>query len=460
MEVLRHLVKQDRDEPPLVRFVNSIFFKGLSVLAIAANTVYIGFRTDQQVKNSYLRVEQRREVDEERMPPGDLIFIIWFTLEIGFNVAAKGTDFFLGKDWRWNWFDIVLIVNAVIELGWPEIFTNLSFLRICRVLRLIRVVRLVRTVKALRSLRTMIFSMISSLACLLWAFVMIGLVTFIFSIVFGNAVSAFFEEVDVSNAAEVETALRLHKTFGSVYASTVSLYSAITGGNDWMAYGEQLQDLDSNHFYFVLFMFYIGFCLVGMLNVVTGIFVDSAVCTRTEDEVVDSYTEDLERTSDEVRRIFKEADIDKSGLLTQEEFINHLADNAWVAAYFSGMQIDTSDAATIFTLMDADCSGDLTVDEFVEGTMKLKGGARSIDIFSMMFDHARLAAQVNKLSSLTEEYLVALYERLIPRSSDEPTRRIFPTVDETLRELEALETNPVAEIRRARRAELGAHEQS
>lgn len=299
----------------------------------------------------------------------------------------------------------------------------------------------------------MIFSMMSSMSCLLWAFVMIGLVTFIFSIVFGNAVSAYFEEVDTSNAVAVETASRLQKDFGSVYASIVSLYSAITGGNDWMAYGEQLQDLDDNHFYFVLFMFYIGFCLVGMLNVVTGIFVDSAVCTRTEDEVVDSYTEDLERTSNEVRRIFKEADIDDSGMLTSEEFMNCLSSNAWVAAYFSGLSIDTSDAATVFTLMDTDGSGDLTVDEFVEGTMKLKGSARSIDIFSMMFDHARLAAQVNKLSSMTEEYLLEIRERLLPQSSD-GTTRIFPSIEDTLKELEAMERNHVVETKKARRKSL------
>ena len=33
-----------------------------------------------------------------------------------------------------------------------------------------------------------------------------------------------------------------------------------------------------------VFLFYIGFSVIGLLNVVTGVFVDSAVCTRTEDE--------------------------------------------------------------------------------------------------------------------------------------------------------------------------------
>ena len=39
-------------------------------------------------------------------------------------------------------------------------------------------------------------------------------------------------------------------------------------------------------FYFILFNFYIAFCVMGLFNVVTGVFVDSAVCTRTEDEIV------------------------------------------------------------------------------------------------------------------------------------------------------------------------------
>ena len=39
-------------------------------------------------------------------------------------------------------------------------------------------------------------------------------------------------------------------------------------------------------FYFVIFNFYIAFCVIGLFNVVTGVFVDSAVCTRTEDEIV------------------------------------------------------------------------------------------------------------------------------------------------------------------------------
>jgi len=296
--------------------------------------------------------------------------------------------------------------------------------------------------------------MLSSMVCLLWAFVMIGLVILVFSIIFGNAAASHFEAVDMNDADAVIRAVAIHDHFGSMYNSAVSLFSAITGGNDWMSYGENLILLDEeSHIYFLLFLFYIGFCLVGMLNVVTGIFVDSAVCTRTEDEVVDSYTEDLTRTSEEVRRIFQQADEDGSGVLTQAEFEKCLEGNQWVAAYFSGLDIDTSDASTIFTLMDIDGSGELSIDEFVEGTMKLKGSAKSIDIFSLMFDHAKMAIQLTKLCSLVEDEFKFLHEEFKYNRAPDHDRRLFKPVNEMLKDLN-MNSNEVLDesvmVRRAR----------
>ncbi|CAJ1353945.1 unnamed protein product, partial [Effrenium voratum] len=220
-----------------------------------------------------------------------------------------------------------------------------------------------------------------------------------------------------------------------MYESCVSLFCAIFGGNDWMFYGDMLRILGSGDLYFVFFLFYIGFCLVGLLNVVTGIFVDSAVCTRTEDEVVDSYREDLQRTSDEVKRIFNAADTHSSGMLTLEAFSQCLNQNAWVAAYFAGLDIGADDAGTIFTLMDTNNSGDITVDEFVQGTMKLKGHAKSIDIFAIMFDITRLGLQVQKLCSSMEDQFRDI-KRILEPGRALPKKRLFKPVKQLMQELD------------------------
>merc|ERR1719484_172269 len=125
-----------------------------------------------------------------------------------------------------------------------------------------------------------------------------------------------------------------------------TLFAAVTGGQDWMNYGDIVKEIGRHNggdIYFYVFVFYIGFCIVGMLNVVTGIFVDSAVCTRTDDEVVRGFEEDQARTSEKIKQIFLEADTDCDGALSLEELVGKLED-PWVKAYFSGLDIDPSEA--------------------------------------------------------------------------------------------------------------------
>merc|ERR1712232_743959 len=309
---------------------------------------------------------------------------------------------------------MLLVMNSFIELLFPELLANMSFLRIFRVFRLVRVVRIVRTVPALKSLRTMVFAMLNSFICLLWAFVMIFLIIFVFSVIFSTAVADNFNGVNInSSVADLEQAGALKEHFGTLYEIQVSLFCSITGGNDWMTYGALIRSLENGEIYFLCYGFYVAFCLIGMLNVVTGIFVDSAVCTRTQDEVVDNYLEDTRCASEEVRRIFKEADLDKSGTICYKELKKHLND-PWVKAYFAGLEIDPSEAQIIFSLIDIENNQEVTIDKFVDGTMKLKGHAKAIDILSLMFDHVRLQNKMNTLCSWIEDQMYEIKEVIKP----------------------------------------------
>merc|ERR1719409_192758 len=183
-----------------------------------------------------------------------------------------------------------------------------------------------------------------------------------------------------------------------------------------MGYGELLRIIGSagmGELYFGIFIFYIGFCLVGLLNVVTGIFVDSAVCTRTEDEIVASWEEDLKRTQIEVQRIFEDADTDGSGALSYDELQIHL-EHPGVKAFFASIDIDPSEARTIFSLVDVDGDKQVKFDQFLNGTIKLKGYAKSMDVISIMYDHARHKDKFNKLCSYIEDQFVDIRELIKP----------------------------------------------
>ncbi|CAE7840087.1 Scn11a [Symbiodinium sp. CCMP2592] len=364
----------DSNEPFVNRIAGGVVFKTLAMIAIVANAVYLGWAADQNVRNSWRRLEGTPKHSISRDP--DIAFFCWFAVELLIRLAAERLDFVAGDDAWWNLLDCFLVAESFVTLVW-DVPSGFSFLRILRVFRLIRIVRLVRTVQALRKLRTMIFAMINSLADLLWALQVVFLIVFVFSLVFNNAVAAHFDDIQIENPAhanKLEDAIEVNKYYGTLFRSMVSLWSAVSGGNDWYQYAEVLHGINLGDFYFLMFNFYIAFCVVGLFNVVTGVFVDSAVCTRTEDEIVQGYLDEMRSMTESIKGFLKKADKDASGTLTYEEFQAHMA-NPVVKAYFSGLDIDPDETKIIFTLLDSDCNGDIDIEEFVHGTMKLKGYA-------------------------------------------------------------------------------------
>ncbi|CAE7291341.1 SCN4A [Symbiodinium natans] len=260
-------VRRKKDEPMIRAFANSSLFKSLCTLAIMANTVYLGVAADSAVRTSYDRLLGKEVSSLDRTP--EICFTVWFSAELLVNCLGFGWSFWTGSHRLFNLFDVVLVTNSIVELTLQDSIQNWSFLRIFRVFRLVRVVRLVRTLRSLRSLRTMLFSIISSIGALFWAFVMLLLTMFMFSIIFGNGVSVYFDHVDVNNLDKVAEAQRVFAYFGGIYETLVSLFCSVSGGNDWMTYGEVLR-LGPGEVYFTLFVFYVFFTLVGLLNVVTG----------------------------------------------------------------------------------------------------------------------------------------------------------------------------------------------
>eukprot|EP00929_Paragymnodinium_shiwhaense_P057879 TRINITY_DN28990_c0_g1_i1.p1 TRINITY_DN28990_c0_g1~~TRINITY_DN28990_c0_g1_i1.p1 ORF type:complete len:634 (+),score=127.83 TRINITY_DN28990_c0_g1_i1:180-2081(+) len=429
-KILRGLTEFDHDlfedddaieaRTPLQRLVRSKLFRLVFILAIVANAIYIGIATDLKVKETY---KELNGADIERMGnAGDYVFLGWFSFELFIRAVAEGREFFVGEERLFNFLDFAAVLNSAFELAF-QLSANLTYLRVFRVFRLVRFVRVVRNVKVLRSLRTMVFAILHTFVDLIWSLTIIFFLIFAFSVIFTSAAESHFQLVDVSEPSQLLAAEQIKEHFGGVYVSMVTLLASITGGEDWMTYGRTLRLLiNDGELYFQLFCFYICVCLVGMLNVVTGIFVDNAVSTRTQDEVVDNYQEEQKRLAEEVRRIFRTADRDASGQLSRGELEKQMRD-PWVRAYFAGLDIDPGEAKIIFTLLDTDRSGCLSLDEFITGVIKTKGTAKNIDLLSLMYDSSVLQSQLNKLCIFVEDQLQAVHQAL--DAAYVPEKRIF-----------------------------------
>mmetsp|Transcript_66440 Transcript_66440/g.155779 ORF Transcript_66440/g.155779 Transcript_66440/m.155779 type:complete len:610 (+) Transcript_66440:90-1919(+) len=393
---------KEAPESPIEKLVASFTFKAVCMVAIIANTMYLGVNADWKIRNAFGPIDGRqREVEDTAW---DITFAVWFSIEILLRLLAEKISFFTGEEQAWNLFDSFLVVESIVGLLFP-VGAKLSFLRIIRVFRLARVVKLVKAVKALRRLRTMIFSIANSFIDLMWAFLVVILILFIFGIILSNSAATYFESINLGSSDDIDEAVNVIKPlFGSLPVTMLSLWCAISGGNDWMVYAEALMvmDRDNSYVYVAVFLFYTAFCVVGLFNVVTGVFVDSAVCCRTEDEVLQSYMDDLKHTTAEIKKFFETADSDGSGTLSYREFCGHLR-NPTVKAFFHGLDIDPEEASIIFRILDDDKNDEILIEEFINGTMKLKGHATKLEMITLMYDNTRQSMKLDSLCEFLEQ---------------------------------------------------------
>eukprot|EP00930_Biecheleria_cincta_P015912 TRINITY_DN13115_c0_g1_i1.p1 TRINITY_DN13115_c0_g1~~TRINITY_DN13115_c0_g1_i1.p1 ORF type:complete len:633 (+),score=91.55 TRINITY_DN13115_c0_g1_i1:44-1900(+) len=387
-------------------------FVSVCNMAILASTIYAGLYTDIQLRDSFERVRSLQPhsvTDEATFSKVNLTFVVWFCLEISIRLAAERRAFFTGPDWAWNIFDFVIVFLELLDTMFEILPSGLFFLRVARVGRVIRVVRLVKQHHTLQKLRTMMMATIRSFTHLMWAFVLIGMAVYIVSIFLGSAIVSFLGSVDVADTAQINGAMDMETHFGTLWTLMVAMFASISGGNDWMTYGNFIRRLQYGDLWFAGFVFYVSFLSLGLLNVVTGIFCDSAAQCRTDDEMVTHYIDNTNQMIDELTRIFGSVEREEEDYITKRELKQLLTDN-WVQAYFAGIEIDPREPTIMFTLMDGDRSGKLHLSEFIKGILKMKGSAKSLDLLTLMYDHAHLQIDFSSFSRFVERELGQLKE--------------------------------------------------
>merc|ERR1712137_848865 len=171
----------------------------------------------------------------------------------------------------------------------------------------------------------------------------------------------------------------LRNNFSTLRKSILSLFMSISGGKDWGVLFEALIPLSIA--YRGLFCIFISVAIFGIANIVTAIFVDSAMQSGLTDRDVVVHEELAMKRCylRSMQEVFEEIDCDETGCITLEEFESQLNDER-VIAYFNALKLDVSDACTLFHLLDADCSNEVGIDEFIEGCFKLQGESRSLDM--------------------------------------------------------------------------------
>jgi Ca2+-binding EF-hand superfamily protein len=198
------------------------------------------------------------------------------------------------------------------------------------------------------------------------------------------------EGKDHPRAAEMKDA------FASVIESIYTLYACMSGGVNWKQVSDDL--IDIHWMNGCALSFYVFFTLFVVCNILTGIFVDTAIQSASSDreEVIQEQLANQDSELLALRAIFEEADEDGSRHISLKEFETHLR-NPRVCAHFASIGIEIRQAVGLFKLLDQDASGEVGIEEFVMGCMRLKGGAKGIDLATLMYENKRLVANIKGL---------------------------------------------------------------
>eukprot|EP00913_Durusdinium_trenchii_P029884 g28003.t1 len=218
--------------------------------------------------------------------------------------------------------------------------SNLRLLRVVKVSRLARVLRVLRIVQYVRPLRTLMHCLVDTTKSFVWAMLLLILMMYVFGLLFTDACLDYLREADVN--LEDPEVKQFRRFFGTVTASVTTLFRAISNGLDWGDAANLLQ-MYLDEFWVQLFHLYISFISFAVLN-------------------------------DAVR------------------------------AFFESLEMGAADAWTLFAALDADGDNVISLKDFTERCIQLHGPARSVDLYALTQQNAKLREQLKYIEEM-QHYL-------------------------------------------------------
>jgi len=383
------------------------FFKTFVTFLILLNTFFIGIVSQDLAKTAFRNYDARArgELASFASPSWfdtcDVFFCIAFSIELLLRIVGEQGAFFEGADCRWNMFDMFLVLTSIVEEVVSSI--DLSFFRILRVFRAVRVMRVVRVVYAFYALRLLLVAIMAAVMPLLWAFIFLLVVLFLFGALIQDQVTNYIESLDGVSAVDEATVLTLRRLCPCLSMTLQTLFMSITGGINWVELWEPLDQI--SFLASSLYTGYIAFMVLGVLNIVTGIFVEGSMKAAQNDTdlVIRAELEYKESCFNSLRELFIACDTDGSGQISWDEFRTQ-TQRQDVRSMFMGLDLDVLEAEGLFKLLDLRGTREVSIEEFVVGCMRLKGNNMNVNFASLLYENKQCTSVLlDKLAEILQK---------------------------------------------------------
>lgn len=365
-------------------------FDALCALMILINSVLIGVVTDYLAGNA---------TEEPWMVTCGHLCSFFFLVELLLRIFVQGCKWFTNDERFWNYFDFLLVLTSIVDflMGQLAVSNESGSAESLKIIKMLRICRIFRQFRFFQELSVLAVMIADSLQALTWALVMFSIVIYVFAICFTAGTTEWRRKLELAGDEDNPWIRPLQQRFGSLSRSVNSLVISMLGGVSW---GEISVILENVGWLLVaLFFFYIFFAMFAFLNIVTGVFVDNALQTANSQRelLVEKEWGLKQHLLSELRELFKQIDEDGSGSIGHDELVKYLKDQR-TKVYFEILGIAPEDTSKLFHLMDVDGSGEVDIEEFLEGCLRLKGVAQSIDVHSCMHLSNAILNQISSLN--------------------------------------------------------------
>jgi len=157
------------------------------------------------------------------------------------------------------------------------------------------------------------------------------------------------------------------------------------------------------------FSFYILLVVIGVLNILTGVFVSRAAEASALDKDLVAHAE-IANTRNMVRDLHKmlqEIDVEHSGIVHVDQLRDYIA-NEDVQAYMSVLHLDSVDCHRMISLMHQEANGNVSMQEFIALCLRYSGNARSVEIAVVLREQSKQNARLHHLAEKAEEFMQEL----------------------------------------------------
>eukprot|EP00437_Effrenium_voratum_P061655 CAMPEP_0181489198 /NCGR_PEP_ID=MMETSP1110-20121109/48831_1 /TAXON_ID=174948 /ORGANISM="Symbiodinium sp., Strain CCMP421" /LENGTH=291 /DNA_ID=CAMNT_0023615969 /DNA_START=167 /DNA_END=1042 /DNA_ORIENTATION=- len=243
----------------------------------------------------------------------------------------------------------------------------------------------------LQSLQLLVKCLGSSMNMLFWSFC---LLTFV-QCVAGLILSTLCRDFLLDETADLDIREEVFRYYGTFSRTFLTMFEILFA--NWGPPCRVLVDQYSEWFtlFFLTYRCVLGFAV---LNVVNAVFVQQTMKTASCDEELAFKQKEKDTASyiRKVKKLFQTVDASGDGAINLQEF-SKLVQSPKLKFWLSQLELEYHDMLSLFEFLD-NGDGEITLMEFVEGASRLRGNAKTLDIWRVE----------TKLEVLFEEVLNAL----------------------------------------------------